>query len=150
MSGRVADCDPLMPLTLKLKGLVVEAERLLSVNLLDCPSKIEAGLNVHVAPAEQASVMVPVKLEGPEAATVKVADVVPTNTVLVVAVEESEKTARPIPVRGTVWGLPVALSLILNDPLRAPLPVGTKVTLAVQLCPTLRVLSTAAQVSVSV
>ena len=73
MSGRVADCDPLMPLTLKLKGLVVEAERLLSVNLLDCPSKSEAGLNVQVAPAEQPSVMVPVKLEGPEAATVKAA-----------------------------------------------------------------------------
>ena len=70
MSGKVAVCEPLMPETVKLRGLVVEAESPDSVSVLDCPSKIEVGLKAQVAPAEHASVMLPVKLEGPEALTV--------------------------------------------------------------------------------
>jgi hypothetical protein len=38
----------------------------------------------------------------------------------------------PAPLRATVWGLPVALSVIVSVPLRAPLAVGVNVTLKVQ------------------
>jgi hypothetical protein len=38
---------------------------------------------------------------------------------------------------------------MLKEPLRVPLAVGEKVKLTLQLCPTLRVLSSAPQVSVS-
>jgi hypothetical protein len=41
-------------------------------------------------------------------------------------------TTVPVPVRLTVWGLPAALSLIDNVPVRVPLCVGLKVTLMVQ------------------
>ncbi len=40
---------------------------------------------------------------------------------------------RPVPVRGTVWGLPLALSEMLTLAVRVPLAVGVKVTLIVQL-----------------
>src|SRR5437764_7268159 len=41
----------------------------------------------------------------------------------------------PVPVRGTVCGLPGALSVKESVPLRAPLLVGVKVTLTTQLAP---------------
>jgi hypothetical protein len=43
--------------------------------------------------------------------------------------------AVPVPERPTVWGLPLALSLILTEAVRLPLAVGVKVTLIVQLAP---------------
>ena len=73
----------------------------------------------------------------------------PITTVVVGVVVVTEKTASPVPERDTCWGLPVALSLMLNEPLRAPEAVGAKETLTVQLSPTLRMLSLALQVSVS-
>jgi hypothetical protein len=42
-------------------------------------------------------------------------------------------TTVPVPVRFTVCGLPAALSVIDNVPVRVPLCVGLKVTLMVQL-----------------
>ena len=43
--------------------------------------------------------------------------------------------AVPVPVRLTLWGLPVALSARVTAALRVPLAVGVKVTLIVQLAP---------------
>jgi hypothetical protein len=39
----------------------------------------------------------------------------------------------PVPVRLTLWVAGLALSAMVNDPLREPLAVGVKVTLRVQL-----------------
>ncbi len=41
----------------------------------------------------------------------------------------------PVPVRLTVWGLPMALSVMVTDAVRLPLAEGVKVTLIVQLPP---------------
>jgi hypothetical protein len=41
----------------------------------------------------------------------------------------------PVPDKLTVWGLPLALSLMLTEAVRLPLAVGVKVTLMVQLPP---------------
>ena len=43
--------------------------------------------------------------------------------------------AVPVPERLTVWGLPLALSVMLSEAVRLPLAVGLKVTLTVQLAP---------------
>ena len=43
--------------------------------------------------------------------------------------------AVPVPVRLTLWGLPVALSVTVRAVLRVPLAAGVKVTLIVQLAP---------------
>ena len=43
--------------------------------------------------------------------------------------------AVPVPVRLTVWGLPVALSVRVTAAVRDPLAAGVKVTLIVQLAP---------------
>ena len=40
-----------------------------------------------------------------------------------------------VPIRLTVCGVPAALSLIVNVPVRVPLAVGVKVTLSVQVDP---------------
>jgi hypothetical protein len=133
----VAFCDPLVPLTVKLNGFVVDAVRLLRVSVPVCPANIDVGLNVQVGPEEHDRVMFPEKLEGAEAETVKVAVVLPIEVVTLGAVEEREKTATPVPATDTVCGLPVALSLMLKVAVRAPLAVGAKRILTVQLCPTL-------------
>jgi hypothetical protein len=41
----------------------------------------------------------------------------------------------PLPASDTVWGLPVALSAMLSEPVRLPVVVGLKVTLMPQLDP---------------
>ena len=43
--------------------------------------------------------------------------------------------AVPVPVRLTLWGLPVALSVRVTAAVRVPPAVGVKVTLVVQLAP---------------
>ena len=43
--------------------------------------------------------------------------------------------AVPVPVRLTLWGLPVALSLMASEAARLPGAEGVKVTLIVQLAP---------------
>src|SRR5271157_2706407 len=122
------------------------------VSVLLWPTKMGFVLNAQVVPAEQARVMeLPAKLEGPLATMVKVVWVEPINTGLLLPVlgEVSVKAAAPIPVSDTTWGLPTALSLMLSEADRVPLAVGEKVTLTVQLCPTLRVFCRVPQVSVS-
>jgi hypothetical protein len=43
--------------------------------------------------------------------------------------------AVPVPERFTVWGLPLALSVIVSEAVRLPVAVGVNVTLIVQLPP---------------
>ena len=117
------------------------------------PIKMGLVLKAHVLPEEQARVMAPVKLVDPVASMRKVVWVLPISTGFTVTDELGvmrEKAASPIPERATVWGLPVAVSAMLKIPLRVPLAMGEKVTLMLQLCPTARVLSRAAQVLVCV
>lgn len=56
-------------------------------------------------------------------------------TVAVGAGDVIEKSS-PVAVRGTVCGLPVALSVMLTEAVRVPVAVGVKVTLIVQLVAT--------------
>src|SRR5439155_14169060 len=46
----------------------------------------------------------------------------------------------PVPLRLTLWGLPVALSLTVTVPVRLPVVAGLKTTLNVQLAPAASVL----------
>jgi len=120
------------------------------VEVLPLPplAEIVVGLNAHVVPAEQARLMAPVNAlapVGPFASMTKVVWVLPMITGLLAVGEVSVKAAAPIPVSATVWGLPVALSLMLNVPFRVLLAVGSKYTYMEQLCPTVRVLATAVQ-----
>jgi len=62
-----------------------------------------------------------------------VADVPELTIPKVNTVGEIVSALIPVPVRGTVCGLPVALSLTLMLAVRAPRAVGTKVMLMVQL-----------------
>ena len=43
--------------------------------------------------------------------------------------------AAPVPVRGRMCGLPVALSVMVTEPVRVPVAVGAQVTPMVQLPP---------------
>jgi hypothetical protein len=65
--ARVAVWDPLLPFTVKLKGLGVDAVRPLTVMVVVPPTKMVVGLKVQVTPvvAVQEGVIVPVKVDGP-------------------------------------------------------------------------------------
>ena len=52
--------------------------------------------------------------------------------------ERLATAAVPVPVSVTVWGLPVALSLMLTEAARLPAAVGVKVTLMAQVPPAAR------------
>ena len=102
VSGSVAVCEPLVPLTVKLRGFVVAAVRPLRVNVLVCPGKIVLGANSQVTPEEQDNVMLPAKSLGADAETLNVVELLPTITVFVGLVDVTEKTATPVPDRATV------------------------------------------------
>lgn len=142
VSERGAIWLPFVPLTVKVRGFGVEAERLPTVKVLVWPGLMDVGLNVQVAPEvlAQASEILLVNEAGAEAATEKLVVAVPIVILLDAFVAESEKTATPVPVRVMVCGLPVALSVKLKLPVRLalPAPVGVKVMLNVQLAPGLR------------
>jgi hypothetical protein len=104
-------------------------------------------LKVQVAPEAQERTILLVKELGADALTVKVAVVVPTITVVDLALAESVKTGFPVPVRATLCA-PV-LAVILTVPERLPDVVGVKKTLIVQLCPTSSTLGTEPQLLVS-
>lgn len=89
-------------------------------------------------PEGQLRVIFPVKPFGAVADTLTVAVVFPIRTSRLGLDVDILKTASPVPEKATDWGLPVALSLIDKEPVRAPLTVGENVTLTLQLCPTLR------------
>ena len=56
------------------------------------------GLNVQVTPgAVQDKVMLPVKLPGAAADTVNVADALPMTTVVLGLLDDTEKSASPVP-----------------------------------------------------
>ena len=59
----------------------------------------------------------------------------PTVPLAVVALVITGAGATPVPVRLTLCGLPLALSVRMRAALRVPLAVGVKVTLIVQLPP---------------
>jgi hypothetical protein len=63
----------------------------------------------------------------------------PNVKLLAERVTAGAATAVPVPVRLTVCGLPVALSVIVTKPLRVPAVVGVKVTLIMQFEPGLTV-----------
>src|ERR1017187_7774977 len=102
------------------------------------PIKMGFGVNWQVLPAEQVRVIAPVKLLGPFASMVKSVWVFPMSVGLSAVGDVSVKAAAPVPESNIDCGLPVALSLMLNAATRAPLAVGVKVTLMLQLCPTPR------------
>ena len=52
---------------------------------------------------------------------------------LPVSLMEEDTAAEPVPVREMMWGLPVALSVMVMAPVLVPVAVGVKVTLMVQL-----------------
>ena len=101
--------------------------------LLAPPTKMGFWLNVHWLPEEQERVMAPVKLVGPLATMTKVVWSLPMIVGFTALGEESVKAAAPIPVSATVWGLPAALSLMLNVALRVLLAVGVNHTSTTQL-----------------
>ncbi len=86
---------------MKVKGLDVVPERLLTVNVLVWPGLMVAGLAEHVVPALQPTVIWLVKFGGAEAVTVKVAEVVPMTTGVEGGATANEKTATPVPVSDT-------------------------------------------------
>jgi hypothetical protein len=78
-------------------------------------------------------------------------ELVPTDWLLKVRLVGEKFTpgaagGMPVPVRDEVCGLPAALSVIENVPLRVPVVVGVKVTFRVQLLPAVIVIGTDEQV----
>ena len=65
--------------------------------------------------------------------TVRPALIVPTSCGEKLRAEGDSVTAVPVPLRLTVWGLPLALSLMVRVPIRDPTAVGLNATLIVQL-----------------
>lgn len=144
----VAVCDPLVPVTAKLKGFGVEAERPLRVSVVLWPAKIVVGLKLQLKVVGQDRLMLPVKPVTALALIVKVVEVEPMIVETVAALDARENRARPVPERDTPCGLPVALSLMLSVPVLLPLAAGANTIETEQLWPTLRALNTAAQVLV--
>jgi hypothetical protein len=123
---------------LKLKGLAVDPERPLTVMVLLCPTVIDAGLKEQVAPLAHVKLILSVKPVGPEAEIMKVVELVPMVMVTELLSAESENTASPVPDRLTLCGLPAALSVTVNKPVRLPDAVGVNVMLKEQLAPAAR------------
>ncbi len=142
VSGRGAVWLAFVPLTVKLRGFGVEAERLPTVKVLVWPGLMDVGLNAQVTPEvlTQEREMLLVKVLGAEAETVNFVVAVPIVILLDVYVAESEKTATPVPVRATFCGLPGALSVKLKLPVRLalPAPEGLKTMSNTQAAPGLR------------
>jgi hypothetical protein len=65
--------------------------------------------------------------------TTLAAVVVPTVTEPKLKLTGASFAVVPVPGRGTICGLPLALSVTFRDALRAPTPVGPNFTLKVQL-----------------
>ena len=92
VSGREAAWAvvPLVPVTVKSRGFELDAERPLTVKMLDWPTLIEAGLNEQVAPEEQPKLTFSTKLFGPDTCIVKVVDAPPIRIVEEFALAASE------------------------------------------------------------
>lgn len=114
-------------------GFAIEVVKPLIVKVLVWPAKMLDGLNEHVTVEGQLRAILPVKLLGADADTLTVVVVFPMRTLTFGVATDILKTATPVPERATDCGLPVALSLILKEPVRAPVAIGEKVTLTLQL-----------------
>ena len=125
------------------RGFGVEIVRLLRVNVLPVVAfaAMAVGLKLQLWLDGHERAILPEKLVGLVARMVQVTDEVPMIAEMVGFFAVRENWDRPVPERETLCGLPVALSLMLSVPLRTPLAVGAKITLAVQLWPAPRALS---------
>jgi hypothetical protein len=114
------------------------------------PVKVtEAGDTLHVPAAgapEQLSATVPVKPLMGATLSVYTTDL-PAFTVCELGEAEAKKSV-PVPERDTAWGLLAALSAIVIAPALAPVAVGVKLMLMVQLVPAARVPGESGQVLV--
>ena len=92
-------CEPLVPVTVKLRELPVTVFRLLTVSTLLCPAVMLAGLNEHAAGAlpEQLRSIAFVKLNEEEAEMLNTTESVPLITVAEVlsAIIENPRTPTP-------------------------------------------------------
>jgi hypothetical protein len=143
-----------VPLTVKVKGFVVEGDspervKVLVVGMVGCPRAIVEGLKEHVAPPAQERAMVSVKFAGAERPIVKGVAVIPIRRRCESVGELRLKTGFPTPVKGTL-DVPLAtLSVMLRDPVRVPVAVGVKVTLKTHCAPTASVKGVTEQLVVS-
>lgn len=138
VSGSEEVCVPLVPLTLKERGLGVDPERPLTAILLEPPGLMDVGLKVQLPPVTPTQLRV-MPLLNPlwvAAKMVNGVEAVPMVMVVLLLSAERVKRAIPIPDKPTVCGLPLALSVIATLPVLLPLPFGVKVTVMVQLAPT--------------
>jgi len=130
------------PLTVKMKGLALEAEspvsvRVLVLGIVALFKAMLEGLKAH-EPDAQARLMVSrkFKLAGADILIVKVVDVVPMGRDCVVVGELKVKLAFPVPLRAMLEDPLVTLSVMVRLPLRTPVLAGVKVTEKLQLPPT--------------
>jgi len=108
---------PLVPVTVKFRGLLVLPERPLTVIVVLWPGVMLEGLKEQVVPLAQLKLIWPLKEESSaEAAMVSVVEVVPIIGVLDGPEEESEKSATASPFRLTTGGV-FSLSVRLRAPL---------------------------------
>lgn len=149
LSVTFAVWEPSVPVTLMFSGLEVVAVSPLTVTVLLWPAVTVLGLNAHVAPDEQVSVIVSKKVLGAEAVTVNVSVAVPIWMTLERVLAESENNAFPLPESATDCAPTAALSEMVTVPDRAPLPVGVKEMLIAHPSPTLRMPGRVPQVLVS-
>jgi hypothetical protein len=135
-----------------LSGLLLVAERPLTVKALVSPGLIVVGSKVQVAPEEQESEILSAKELAAEAETVYVgfvADAFPIWITVDRLLMASAKTAFPIPASDTVLLPPAALLAMVSVPVRLPVFVGVNMMLTEQLSPAFSVLGKSPQVSVS-
>ena len=127
-------CPLLSPETVKFKGFAEVAERPVMVSWLDPPAEMEVELKVHVIPLLHARTMeFSRRVLGPWAEMVKVVLVVPMGITLDRALEESEKTGVPVPLRVRPVFPFTASDATETLPATVPEPVGEKLTLTLQL-----------------
>jgi hypothetical protein len=136
VNASVADCWPLLPVIEKFNGFAEVDLRPVIVRVLDCPPEIEEGLNVQVAALLQESAMGVRNVLGAAAETVKVAVWDPMSSTLDRALEESEKTGVPVPVKLSEVAPVTAFEVIWTVPVVLPVVVGEKLTAMVQAWPT--------------
>ncbi len=135
-------CEPLLvPTTAKLKFVAVSAARFETLSILLCPGTMEAGSNAQTAGAapEQPRATVP---EYPEALATEIrnsAASAPITTETAELLGASEYATAPVPANEILCGLPVALSLMVIAPARAPTSFGENVTSRKQELPEARV-----------
>ncbi len=142
VSGKEKICVPSVPVTEKARLFPATPFRPLTVKVLVAPALMEVGLKAHVAGVAIPHVKLMLSVKVVNAVAAEIVNVVvstPAPTVIDGTFEAREKTAVPVPVRVTAWGLPVALSVRVIVDVLTPVAVGVKVTLIVHLAPAAKV-----------